>query len=187
MTWKWWVRMRRTEIERLLPQIFQRTLQPGGPLVALLTVMEDLHQPAEQVLAGLERYFDPRRAPDAFVPLLAHWLDLAWLLTDDGANDPTALEAAWPSGLGRLREVIAAAAYLSQWRGTAVGLLHFLETATGVSGFQIDEQVPDPNGRLQPFHLRIHVPLAAQPYRALIERVVESEKPAYVTYELAGR
>jgi phage tail-like protein len=179
--------MRRTEIERLLPQIFQRTLQPGGPLVALLTVMEDLHQPAERVLEQLETYFDPRRCPDAFVPLLARWVDLGWLLTAGEPDDTATPEASWPSGLGRLREVVAAAAYLSQWRGTAVGLLHFLETATGVSGFQIDEQVTDPSGRVQPFHLRIHLPPAAQPYQTLIERIIESEKPAYVTYELAGQ
>ena len=39
-----------------------------------------------------------------------------------------------------LRELIAAAAQLSQWRGTAQGLQRFLETATGIEGFELDEE-----------------------------------------------
>ena len=90
----------------------------------------------------------------------------------------------YPAGTGRLREVIAAAAYLSKWRGTAQGLLRFLETATGIDGFRIEEQVLDANGEHRPFHIRVRSPASAQAYRPLIERIVEMEKPAYVTYEL---
>jgi hypothetical protein len=79
---------------------------------------------------------------------------------------------------------VAAAAYLSQWRGTARGLLRFLETATGLQGFIIEEQVLDPNGRPRPFHIRVIAPAEAAPYQVLLERVIEFEKPAYVTYEL---
>jgi hypothetical protein len=87
--------------------------------------------------------------------------------------------------LGRLRELIAQAAFLSQWRGTSRGLLRFLEAATGVQGFAIDEQVPGPDGLPRPFHLRVRAPQTTKPYSVLIERIIEIEKPAYVTYELA--
>jgi phage tail-like protein len=176
--------MRSSRIEKLLPWVFRRTAGPGTPLRAVLDAMEALHAPAEATLASLDRTFDPRRAPDAFVPFLAGWVDLDWLLAE---ADPafSAPEAAFPTGLGRLRELVAAAAFLSQWRGTARGLQAFLETATALGGFRIEEQPPDAEGRPRPFHLRIRCPKEAAPLRSLLSRIVESEKPAYVTYELA--
>lgn len=173
--------MRRAEIEPLLPAVFRRTLRPGSPLDALLAVMSGLHAPAEEVLAALDAAFDPRRAEDAMVPFLARWVDLERLL-DDGSGRDT--RGSLPTGLGRLRELVAAAARLSQWRGTARGLILFLETATGVPGFAVDELVPGPGGLPRPFHIRVRVPAGAAPWRALIERIVAMEKPAYVTSEL---
>ena len=48
----------------------------------------------------------------------------------------------------------------------------------------IHEEVLDTNGRPRPFHVRIVAPAAALPHRALVERIIESEKPAHVTYDL---
>jgi phage tail-like protein len=171
--------MKRSEIEHLLPGIFQRTITPGSPLWALLTVMEELHAPDEDVLTHLDSYFDPYRAPDDFIPYLAGWVDMARLLVAAPEEFTGTVLPPFPSGMGRLRELIAAAAFLAQWRGTAKGLQRFLITATGVSGFVIEEQVP---GR--PFHLRIQAPQAAAAYKDLIQRIIELEKPAYTTYEL---
>ena len=176
--------MKRDEILTLLPEIFQRTAREGNPLTLVLDVMEQMHAPDEDVLAEMDRYFDPHRAPDAFVPLLATWVDLADLLRDIPPGVLSAPEPL-PTGIGRLRELIAAAAYLSQWRGTRQGLLRFLETATGVRGFTIEEQVKDPAGRIRPYRLRIVAPAATKPYQPLLETIIELEKPAYVTYELA--
>jgi phage tail-like protein len=175
--------MKQIEIERLLPEVFQRTVRPGNPLFALLAVMEALHVPSEEVLARLEAFFHPYRAPDRFVPFLARWVDLARLLSDDPEDFDD--WPAFPSGLGRLRELIVAAAFLSKWRGTARGLQSFLETATGLRGFEIDEQVFGADGQSIPFHIRVNAPAGGQAYRVLIERIIEMEKPAYVTYELA--
>jgi hypothetical protein len=80
--------------------------------------------------------------------------------------------------------LIARAAYLSQWRGTRKGLIAFLETATGASGFELDERVNDAAGQPRAFHMRVRAPHALEVHRALIERIIESERPAYVTYEL---
>jgi phage tail-like protein len=175
--------MKQADIAQLLPGIFQRTLHPGGMLAAILELMEAMHAPSEEVLEDVDAFFDPYRAPDAFIPFLASWVDLAWLLTDSRTLG-TITNADLPSGAGRLRELIAAAAYLSQWRGTGKGLLRFLETATGLSGFTIDEQVQGAAGQPRPFHIGVRAPKAAEPYRAMIERIIEVEKPAYVTYEL---
>jgi phage tail-like protein len=176
--------MKRKEIEQLLPVVFQRTIHPGSPLLTLLEVMEALHVPSEEILAHLEDYLNPYRAPDRLVPFLAYWVDLGRLLQyAPGTFAPTS-PSAFPSGLGRLRDLVMQAAYLSKWRGTARGLLHFLEVATGMVGFSIDEQVPGADGRPLPFHMQVQAPAAAESYRALVEAIVEMEKPAYVTYEL---
>lgn len=174
--------MKQSAIERLLPDVFQRTALPGTPLRALLEVMEAQHEPAEQVLESLERYFNPHQAPDEFVPYLAHWLDLTRILSDEKRLPGIASEPA--SGMGRLRELIAAAIYLAKWRGTARGLVLFLETATGERGFVIDEHAQDDLGRPRRCHLRVIAPAACGGYMTLIKRIIETEKPAYVTYDL---
>ena len=161
--------MKRNEIARLLPGVFQRTLHEDSPLVALMDVMEALHAPSEAMLAELPSLFHPLRAPERFVPFLAHWVDLGVPVT---------------TGLGRMRELVSAAVELSRWRGTARGLRLFLQTATGVRNFELDERVPGPDGRPRPFHLRVRAPASLLPHRALVERIIEREKPAYVTYEL---
>ena len=181
--------MKRVEIQRLLPGIFQQTVRPGSPLFALLESMEDLHAPTEKTLAGLDAIFDPRRTPDEFVPYLTGWVDLDWVL-DRAASGNFEGETADPisTGLGRLRELASNAASLSQLRGTIQGLIKFLSTATGVKGFKIEENVPAaevPNSPLRPFHIHISAPAAAKPHERLIRRIIESEKPAHVTYELS--
>jgi len=178
--------MKREEIENLLPRVFRQTLRPGGPLSGLLEVMELLHEPAETVLAQLETYFNAYGTPDIFVPYLACWVDLDRFYPFYSAQPAEIQRAVDPisSGTGQLRELIAAAAYLSQWRGTAKGLKLFLETATGMNGFELVETVADENGHPRPFHIRILAPPDAGPHIALIERIVKQEKPAYVSYEL---
>jgi phage tail-like protein len=173
--------MKRSEIERLLPTVIRRTIRQNNPLPAILEVMSALHEPSEALLAGLDGIFNPFRTPDAFVPFLARWLDLERIF--DGACAP-ASDGRSPisTGLGCLRALTASASYLSQWRGSKKGLDRFLEIATGTQGFIIEETGA---GTDIPFHLRVVAPDAVKPHRSLIERIIESEKPAYVTYELA--
>lgn len=173
--------MKRSELEALLPEVFQRTLRSGSLLGGLLDVMETLHNPDEQILAEVDAYFDPYRAPERFVPFLARWVDLDRVMDAAPYDDPA---SAWPAGLAQLRALIAAAAELARWSGTARGLVRFLALATGVDGFTVDEQVLGPDQRPRPFHIAVRVPAGAEGYRALIVRIVEAEKPAYVTYDL---
>jgi hypothetical protein len=116
--------------------------------------------------------------------MLARWLDLDRLFERRPTGEDLPLRQLMPAGLGRLRELIAMAAELSKWRGTKRGLLLFLQTATGLQGFEVDEKVPGDDGLPRPFHLRVKVPPGGLELKGLIERIVSSEKPAYVTYEL---
>lgn len=199
--------MRAADVERMLPGVFQQAAVPGQPLGALLQVMEALHQPAEEVLDRVDAYLDPRRAPDEFVTLLARWVDLDRLFREGAATRAAAQRGASPAGgagatargngdgevatgipPARLRLLVRAAARLSQWRGTRRGLREFLELATGVEGFDLRENVRSGDGTggtvEAPYHLWVAAPAAAEPYRALVDRVVRSEKPAYMTHEL---
>lgn len=176
--------MRRREIERLLPAVFQETVHDETPILAILTVMEALHAPSEGILTDIDAFFDPHRAPDRFIPFLARWMDLDWLLAES-SDDRLVPSQPFPSGLGRLRELVANAAHLARWRGTREGLVAFLEIATGIRGFIVEEQVAGPDDMIRPFHLRVIGPAAAEQYRAMVDRIVAVLKPAYVTYELA--
>jgi phage tail-like protein len=135
--------------------------------------METLHAPAEAILQDIDSLCNPHRAPDMFVPFLASWVDLERIFAPRVHSDDLV-----STGLGQLRQLIATASYLSKWRGTKEGLRRFLETATGVSGFVIEEP------EAEPFHLRIIAPKETEPHRALIERIVEVERPVYATWEV---
>src|SRR5262249_31919940 len=142
---------------------------------------------AENALERFDAVLDPLRTPEPFVPMLARWVDLQRIFERRSQGKDPALHQLMPTGLGRLRALIAAAAFLSQWRGTRKGLLLFLQIATGMSGFEIDEQVMGQDGKPRPFHVRVSAPAAAKPERELIEQIIESERPAHVTYELEFR
>jgi len=165
--------MKSSEIARLLPSIFQRTVGAGNPLSAMLSVMEGLSAPAEAILADVDSIFDPSRTPDEFVPLLARWVDLDRIFAPREEADNVL-----STGLGRLRELIRTASHLSKWRGTREGLRRFLETATGTTGFVIEEPVT------RPFHLRVIAPQGTKAHQALIERIVDVERPVYATWEV---
>ena len=169
--------MQRAAIEQLLPAVFQLAATPGSPTMAVLDAMEALHEPDEVVLSEIDRYFDPYRAPERFVPFLARWVDLGWLLALEGGRPYGTVP--YPAGATALRNLVALGASLAQQRGTPVGLCRFLDTATGVPGFAVDDALPD-----RPFHVRVTAPAAARPLADLIHRVVDAEKPASTTYEL---
>ncbi len=157
--------MNRERIAELLPTVFRRALPHSPPLAAILGVMEAMHAPSEEALAHFGDALNPRTAPDRFVPFLASWTGLDFVS-----------EGAAPIELPRLRELIAMSNMLARWRGTATGLILFVEIATGLRGFTVEEP--------RPFHFVLHAPLAALPYQELIERIVATEKPAYVTSDV---
>jgi phage tail-like protein len=164
--------VKRNEIARLLPAVFQAGDLEGSPLAGLLGVMEQMHVRPEAELASLDRVLDPLRAPEPFVPFLAYWVDLTFEVT---------------TGIERLRALVANAVDLSRWRGTARGLITFLEIATGVTGFEVSDRVADATGLARPFHLRVTAPAQLKKHDRMLGRIIEIEKPAYVTYELVFR
>lgn len=176
--------MKHQEIKQLLPETFQRTDQADSPLYGLLEVMEALVEPTEDILRQLAFYFNPYTTPEKFLPFLASWVDLDRFFPSFHNPSLPDLDSLQDLGTGRLRELIVAAPQLSKLRGTATGLQLFLETATGLTGFEIDENILPEDNDVLPFHIKISAPKSAQQHLALIERIIEQEKPAYVTYSL---
>ena len=169
--------MRRPDLDRLLPEVMQRAAQPGQPLDAALDVMAELITPVEDSLSGVDAVFNPYRAPDAFLPFLAGWLDLGDLLR------PGPLEAQYAPGLQQLRLLIARTMPLNFMRGTARGLVGVLEAATGLTGFRVQENVTA-GGEPRAFHLLVLAPPDSARYADLVRQLVELEKPVALTHEV---
>jgi phage tail-like protein len=162
--------MNSERIKDLLPAVFQQAVVPGRPIAAYLDVMEHLHTSVERKLEELDRFFDPRRAPEPFVRYIAAWVDVDF-----------------PVSTGRLRELTALFVELLATRGTRRGLTRLLEVATGLEGFEVHENPPDTSGVPRAFHIEVSAPAAAKPHRRLLEALIERDKPAYVTSSLSFR
>jgi phage tail-like protein len=161
--------MTREYVEQQLPGVIRRAINRGDPLAALTAAVADLLDPAVAAANELDRYFDPWRCPERFLPLLASWLDLPLPVT---------------TGVRRLRELISAAVRLHQVRGTRRALLALLQAATGMRDFEIDETVRDAAGAVRPFVVAVRAPAAARAHASMIERLIDSERPAHVRCEL---
>lgn len=164
--------MRADRAAMLLPEVIRRGAGPGTPLSALLDVMESMHEPAEAALLGLPAMLDPQSTREGFVPFLASWVGL-----DDVIPDGAEFEA----GSGRLRQLVATSAARARRRGTLDGLRETLAIATGRLDISVDDTAVGPDGGVLPFHVDVVVPAAAAGLLELVKRLVEHEKPAFVT------
>lgn len=176
--------MNPNDIAKLLPRVYQETFGSNQPLQALLAVMQGMHSPVETILSKLDSYFSPYKAPDWMIPYLATWVDLDRCFIKKGLSQQDFGDEPLSTGQGRLRELIAAASELSQWRGTTYGLTLFLQIVTGEKGFRIEEEVYDEQGEPLVFYFEVHAPPDTEKYRQLIEHIVEQEKPAYVSHKV---
>ena len=176
--------MKRTQIEQLLPEVYQRAAASEPLLGVLLQLMEDLHARAEDRLDHLEEIFDPRRTDDRFVPYLASWLDLTHVFPSVVRSNGRRSSEVDSIPLPRLRELTAGFARLSRWRGSRRGLLQFLTLATGSTDFRIQENVTKA-GHQRAFHFVVVAPDELRPQRELLEAIISAAKPAFATSELA--
>lgn len=137
-----------------------------------LLIFESILSPIERTVDNLHYYFDAQMTPPEVLPWLASWLGLV-------------LDERWPEA--RRRELIRAAVDLYEWRGTRRGLLEFLRLYTGFTPEIIETGVgrktvtEDEAFR---FVVRLRVPNPASLDRAVIESIIDAEKPAHAGYTL---
>ncbi len=169
-------------IATLLPAVFQQTLRGDGPMDALLSVMEELHRPSEAALANLEQTIDPLGAPLPFVNMLMGWVGLGFLAsTPQGRSSslpPTSAGRPPRVSPDRMRLLIATAGRLGKRRGTLWGLRSLLRVATGDQAIEIEESID------QAFHFIVYAPRRLDVDAGLLRLFIESEKPAFASYEL---
>jgi phage tail-like protein len=162
----------------------------------LLAIFEQAFEPAAQTLDAMWAYLDPLTAPREMLPFLAHWV--AWPLDEQ-----------WEEA--QLRRLVRHAVEIYRLRGTRPGLRLFLHLYTGLP---LDEQASTETKRHiaiteavgpgfilggtrlgrdslfgggRPFHfsvrLRSQFPGQVDPH--LVRRIIDQEKPAHCTYDLA--
>jgi len=193
--------MKEQDIVKLLPSIMREAIAANNAensdpvLAAFIKTIAHMHAPIDSLLNDLDAEFDPMRAREAFLPMLSHWLNLDRLYKPEKLGDNRDLwrERTIPTETGFLRELLSRAVSLSRWRGTGYGLREMLFIATGISDYQVIENldavwddalqrfIPDPQKRLVPFHILVLLPAGARDHTDLIKRIIEQDKPAYVT------
>lgn len=174
---------------RYLPALYERDELMGR----FLMLFESFWAPLEGIVDQLPFYFDPRTAPPDLLPWLASWLDLT-------------LDARWPEE--KRRQLLHSAVDLYRKRGTRQGLQEYLELYTGQTPRIIEHRAW--NLRLGQARLGVGTALGTDnvPHtftvvlklppitgenprqveqqererRRMIERIVESEKPAHTAH-----
>lgn len=140
-----------------------------------LLVFEEIMGPIERIADNRHHYFDTRLAPPDMLPWLAQWVGLV-------------LDERWSEE--RRRQLIRAAVELYSWRGTKRGLREMIRLYTGCEA-KIDEPGLKARGRSKKaaenahrFRVTLDVPKDASVDRAMVERIIEMEKPAHTEFEL---
>jgi phage tail-like protein len=151
-----------------LPGIYQE----NDFLARFLLIFESILSPVNRTVENIHHYFDPHVTPPEVVDWLGSWLGLL-------------LDERWPEE--RRRELISSAVDLYQWRGTKHGLSEFLRLYTGVEPEIVEpslREVTNSRARAFRFTVRMRVPRGAGLSRALIESIIDAEKPAFAACTL---
>jgi phage tail-like protein len=120
----------------------------------------------------LPHMFDPTVAPEPMVRAMAEWLGVDWV---DSSLD------------GRLqRRIVQEYSQLIQWRGTKRGLILLLELLSGgpVTVRDSGGIFPEGESPAAPPHVRLEVESAGWNGVKDLIRIVRSELPATVTFDL---
>jgi phage tail-like protein len=149
-----------------------------------LKIFDSILTPVENTVDNLALYFDPRLIPEALLPWLASWIDIA-------------LDPKWP--LERRRELVGKAAELYRWRGTRRGLSEYLRIYTGsrpqiieyIPGMILDEKthlgentVLGSSGTGHHFTVILDLDEKANVDERVVRQIIESQKPAHTAYTL---
>lgn len=176
---------------RSLPGIFQDTDEERADfLKRFLAIQQHVSLQIEERLESIHTYFDPREAPEPFLPWLASWMAMS-------------LHESWT--VQRRREVIHRAAEMYKLRGTAAGLklslslfaevdAEIVEFSWPYPGFVIGRHavighqstIARPVFETQCFVVKIPARKSEMSREKLrtVHAVVETEKPAHAHYAL---
>jgi phage tail-like protein len=130
-----------------------------------LAIFEATLKPIEWNIDNFDLSLSPSAAPTSFLPWLATWFELTF-------------DSTWSEE--KRRELLREAHALYARRGTAWAMRRILEIYTGV-----EPEIIDTEEGLEPFMFKVKLPLtAAQIDRALLEQIIDANKPAHTNYTL---
>ena len=133
-----------------------------------LRIFEAIWEPLEWRQDHIHMYFGARTSPQEMLGWMESWFGLS--LFDDIAPE-------------RRRVFLANAAEIYRWRGTSYGLARVIEVCTGLTP-QIH------NEPSQPYVFRVILTKPANDhtnYDAIVDRLIQTHKPAYAGYILEFR
>ncbi|MBM0744572.1 phage tail protein [Phormidium sp. CLA17] len=180
----------------LYPEFLPAVYREVDFIGRLMKIFEQSFEPAVNTLQTMWAYLDPMTSPESLLPFLAQWV--GW------QN-----ETAW--SVEQQRSLIKRAMEIYRWRGTRHGLQFYLHIYTGLPmhdpmrspyeqpiqihtasrrGFVLGETELGPTAILgggKPFHFSVRLcPNAGHLLdEALVRAIIEQEKPAVCTYDLA--
>jgi phage tail-like protein len=160
-----------------------------------LKIFETAFEPAVQQLDLLWSYLDPLTAPESLLNFLAHWV--GWEMTPH-------------IGIERQRYLISQAVTIYRWRGTKKGLRFYIHLYTGLPLDEDKEREEDKHimikdtfgqglimgktrlgedsllggGKPYYFVVRLRPQFPGQIDKNLIRKIIDTEKPAFCTYDL---
>lgn len=130
-----------------------------------LALFESMLIPIEWNVDNFDLFLDPSTSPSAFLPWLANWFENVF---DDSWNEQ------------KRRTFLKDAHTIYAQRGTRRALMRVLEIYTG----QAPEIIDQGHG-LEPHTFLINFPFRSTHLkRELIEKIIDSNKPAHTTYTL---
>lgn len=158
----------RSTYVRYLPGIYQ----DDDFLGRFLLIFESILAPIDRMVGSIHHYLDPDLTPPETLRWLASWLGIV-------------LDSRWP--LERQRDLVRGATDLYRWRGTRRGLSTVLRLATGatpeITEPTLAEVATDPSKAFR-FQVTLKLPAGQPIQRALIESIIDLEKPAWAACDL---
>ena len=137
-----------------------------------VTIFQRISDTVLDQIDSLPYMFDPSVAPDNMVRAMAEWIGVDWV--DSSLDD-------------RLqRKIVMKYSQLIQWRGTNQGLVLLLELLSGgpVEVSDTGGVFPEGESSNMPPHVRLDLASAGWNRTADLIRIVRSELPATVTFDL---
>lgn len=143
-----------------------------------LQIFQDIGDSVLHQIDVLDRMFDPTVAPDPMVRSMGRWIGLEWL---DSSHDDAVQ-----------RQAVLEYAQLLRWRGTRRGLETLLSFMSGGEDVTVEDSggiYPEGEAPRHPPHVRMSMPGSILTHDDDVIRIIRSELPASVTFELsiAGR
>lgn len=151
-----------------LPAVMRSAAREASPMRAIAEAAASMLAPVDDLLGSRERIIDPLLCDARWLPMLAHWLRLPWMLSERG--DLVVRE-------GVARAVLQSGYWLAQRRGTATAIERLLAVATE------DESVRVTMAPAPAFHAVISLGVVAAEAMDLVTAILQHELPAHLTYE----